>query len=231
MKNILSIVLLFIALAGNAQKLTHHLSLSVTNNGQLSQTMSRVYFYHYYAANTQKYRRIAFKSDLTYSITTANNLEFGIAAGYGQRTDHHSRNDGSDHISQHYASAMPFFAMKGWNFNALQLSAGAGIPCYLISDYTATVKAHGGVVSYMNIGGGTAFGISGLVRAKWNFTERLSLSGLMNFGVLYMDYAKDFQLSSYDASGNLTGTATSDPRQQKTIIPSPELSVAIGFRL
>lgn len=230
MKHILPIVLLFIALAGNAQKLTHHLSLSITNNGQLSQTMNHFYFYYYYAANTQKYNRIVFKSDLTYSISTANNLEFGMAAGYGQRTDRQSGNNESDHISQHYASAMPF-AMKGWNFNSFQLSVGAGIPCYLISDYTSTVKAYGGVISYMNIGGGTAFGISGLMRAKWDFTERLSLSGLMNFGVLYMDYAKDFRFSSYDMGGNLTGTATSDPRQQKTIIPSPELSVAIGFRL
>lgn len=230
MKNILSIVLLCVTMVGNAQKLTHQLSLSVTNNGQLSQTMNRFYFYYYYTADTQKYNRIAFKSDLTYSVTTAKNIEFGIAAGYGQRTDRQSSYNESVHISQHYASAMPF-VMKGWNFSSIQLSAGAGIPYYLISDYTSTVRAHGGVIAYMNIGGGTAFGISGLMRAKWNFTKRLSLSGLMNFGVLYMDYAKDFQFSNYDASGNLTGTATSDPRQQKTIIPSPELSVAIGFRL
>lgn len=231
MKNIFTIAVLLIALTGNAQKLIHHVSLGFSNNGQISDEMNRFYFSQFQSPTADNYHSLALKGNLTYSITT-HNFEFGIIAGYGQRADrfaqHHSE---KTHASQQYASAMPF-ALKIWKFKAVHLSAGAGIPCYAISHYDVSGKNDSGSSFDMRMTGGNSIGISGLVQLKWNLTERFSINGLMNFGVLHMAYGKDYALRSYDANGNLTGMAYSTAyKQQKTIIPSPELSLAIGFRL
>lgn len=229
MKNTVLALFLLISLVGNTQKGAHNVSLGFSDNGQLSPAMTDYYFVWYYAVSTTQYKRLALKADLAYSYITAKGLEFGLTAGYGQRTENYRREIEEVETAQHYASVMPFI-LKGWQFNAVQISAGGGIPCYRINDYNANQKTPY-ASARMNITGGEAFGISGLMRLKWNVTKRWSLNGLVNYGVLYMDYGEKQVYDSYDSQGNITGTAYSFSKQKRTLVPSPELSLSIGFRI
>jgi hypothetical protein len=229
MKNTVLTVFLLISLVGNAQKGAHNVSLGLSNNGQIAAAMTHYYFVWFYTADVPEYKRLELKTDFTYSYATANGLEFGLAAGYGQRKEKYEGTHLETKVSQQYASAMPFF-LRGWQFRQFQISAGGGIPCYRIGDYNARLLNDSPGAS-MHITGGGAIGVSGLVRMKWSFTERFSLNGLVNFGVLYMDYGKENLFYNYDSQGNITGTAVSLSKQQRVVIPSPELLLSIGFRI
>lgn len=230
MKNIILAILLLTNAVANAQKGAHHISLGISNNGQLSKAMNDYYFSWFYNINVPNYKQLEYKTDLTYSYSTAKQLEFGISVGYAQRTENYSTNTDKVNISQHYLSGMPFI-MKGWNFNSIQVSAGAGIPYYFISDHDVDVTSNIGYSARMHITGGNAIGLNGLVRLKWNFTERLSVNGMAGFGLLYMDYGRENILYNYDTDGNLTGKAFSLQRQRRTTVPAPELSLSIGFKI
>jgi|GEM_PF-5796239 len=208
-----------------AQESSHNVSLGVSNNGQLSSTIDDFYLDNdiigFPSSSTT-----AFKINAEYSFKSKNNLEFGLTAGYAQRDGKYKISTTEGKYSQQYYSATPFL-LKVWSFDRLQLSTGAGIPLYYISDLedvrTSTLKVT------RTTDGGMAFGLNSITRLKFHFTEKLFLVTAVNFGILHSDLGGQVRFKW--ENGNFAGPASNPLEHNSTVLTAPEFSFGIGFKI
>lgn len=226
MKNILLLSFLSCISGIFAQESSHNISLGVSNNRQLGSTVEKLY------VNNQIFQlpsssSTAFKINAEYSFKSKKDLEFGITAGYAQMNGKYEINSNKGKISQQYYGAT-LFLLKVWSFDRIQLSTGAGIPLYFISDFQDINTANTTKIT-QTTDGGIAVGINNITRLKFNITNRLSLVTAVSFGVVHMDMGDQYRFLIEAPNGIVQGSGAS--KHSATIISAPEFSFGIGFKI
>lgn len=227
-------------LVGNAQQRPHNIAFGFSNNGQLARSSNDFYFRPenmmavFTPSRILSKQQSAFKATVEYSFQSAQNIEFGLTAGYALRKDKNITDVSDVSASQQFVSLLPF-VLKNWTIGSLQLSMGGGIPIYMAGKFRASYREYSTgfpetIIADNTLDGGNAFGLSAIGRVKWFLNPHLSVMTTIQFGALYSDFGGNYSVVTANESYPLY-FAPSERRQTTFSLPTPEFSVGIGFRI
>jgi len=239
---LITVLALNFGIADVQGQLNHLLYATISNNGQLGETMAHYYFEpdsYNPADDVFSFKQSELKYNLHYELLSKNGLLFTSTFGYGYRNDKYVISnqsgippDGTEH--QSYLS----FALGtryAWSMAKFQISTGIELPVFIISDCVKTFiqdDPNRELDFTTIISGGHAFGLNSTTSLKWFPTDRFFLSANMSFGIIAFDIGDKSATTINHQDPIITGSTYNEREStyKKVSVMQPELFLGIGFK-
>jgi len=223
-------------------QLNHFVYVTISNNGQLSETMADFYFEpdsYNPADDVFSFKQSELKYNLHYELKSQNGILLTSTFGYGYRHDNYVISNQSgippDGTEQQSYISFALGTRYAWSTEKFQVSTGIEVPFFIISDCVKTYIQNdpNRKLDFTTvITGGHAWGLNSTTSLKWFPTDRLFLSANMSFGALAFNIGETSS-TTINQQDPIVTSSTYNEREstyKKVSVLQPELFLGLGVK-